>query len=109
MVKANLAYQGSVIGIVAQHVARGDHLQMSDQPVEPGEYLTVVTLGMFRAVKVDAGFGAVHAGDLLVASPHAGYAMKATDRSRAVGAIIGKALCELDSGTGALPVIVTLQ
>ena len=46
-------------------------------------------------------------GDLLVASPHAGYAMRADSLSS--GTIVGKALGELQSGTGTIAVMVTLQ
>jgi hypothetical protein len=74
-----------------------------------GGYVSAVTLGSYKAVKVDASFGAIHAGDLLTSSPHAGYAMKVTDRSQAFGATIGKALGDLDSGTGTIPVMVTLK
>ncbi len=109
VVKASMAYQTGVIGIVDQHVVRDAGLTATDESVAPGEYVNVVTLGMFRTIKVDASFGAIHTGDLLVASPHAGYAMKATDRVQAIGDIIGKALGNLDTGTGTLPVIVTLQ
>jgi hypothetical protein len=77
--------------------------------VLPNAYANVVTLGSYKGVKVDASFGAIHAGDMLVASPHAGYAMKATDRSQAFGATIGKALGNLETGTGLLPVLVTLK
>lgn len=38
-----------------------------------------------------------------------GYAMKGTDRTRMLGAVIGKALAPLDSGTGVIMVLVTLQ
>ena len=72
-------------------------------------YLSAVTLGSYKAVKVDASFGPIHAGDMLVSSPHAGYAMKATDKLQAFGAVIGKALGDLDSGTGTIPVLVTLK
>jgi hypothetical protein len=72
-------------------------------------YLSAVTLGSYKAVKVDAGYGAIHAGDLLTTSPHAGYAMKVTDKSQAFGATIGKALGDLESGTGVIPVMVTLK
>jgi len=58
---------------------------------------------------VDASFGPIHAGDMLVSSSNAGYAMKATDKSQAFGAVIGKALGDLDSGTGTIPVLVTLK
>jgi hypothetical protein len=48
-------------------------------------------------------------GDLLVSSSTLGYAMKGTDRSRMLGAVVGKALGSLDSGTGVIEVLVTLQ
>jgi hypothetical protein len=35
--------------------------------------------------------------------------MKATDRSQAFGATIGKALGALETGTGLVPVMVTLK
>ena len=75
----------------------------------PGGYVNVVTLGAYKGVKVDASFGAIKAGDLLTTSPNPGYAMKATDKAQTSGAVIGKALGNLDSGTGMVPVIVTLK
>lgn len=75
----------------------------------PGAYCSVVTLGAYKAVKVDATFGAIRAGDLLTTSSHAGYAMKVTDKAAASGAIIGKALSSLDKGIGTLTVMVTLK
>jgi|GEM_PF-896539 len=74
-----------------------------------GSYINVVTLGSYKAVKVDASFGPIKAGDLLVASSNPGYAMKATDKSQTSGAVIGKALGNLASGTGTIPVMVTLK
>ncbi len=74
-----------------------------------GSYINVVTLGSYKAVKVDASFGPIKAGDLLVASSNPGYAMKASDKSQTSGAVIGKALGSLESGTGTIPVIVTLK
>jgi hypothetical protein len=59
--------------------------------------------------KVSAENGPIRPGDLLVASSTLGYAMKGTDRSRMMGAVIGKALNSLDSGTGVIEVVVTLQ
>jgi hypothetical protein len=35
--------------------------------------------------------------------------MKGTDRSRMLGTVIGKAMGKLDSGTGVIEVLVTLQ
>jgi len=60
-------------------------------------------------VKVSAENGPIHAGNLLVTSSRLGYAMKGTDRGRLVGAVIGKAMGNLDSGTGVIEVLVTLQ
>jgi hypothetical protein len=72
-----------------------------------GEYLSMVTLGAFKSIKVDASFGAIQPGDLLVSSSNPGHAMKA--ESPRVGTVIGKALGELESGTGVIPVQVMLQ
>jgi hypothetical protein len=57
--------------------------------------------------KVDATLGAVKAGDLLTTSSTLGHAMKVADRSRALGAIIGKALAGLDAGFGLIPILVS--
>ena len=59
--------------------------------------------------KVDATTEPVRAGDLLTASPIPGHAMKASDRERSFGAVIGKALGSLPSGCGLVPVLVALQ
>lgn len=59
--------------------------------------------------KVTAENGPIHRGDLLVSSSTIGYAMKGTDRGRLTGAVIGKALDNLESGQGVIEVVVTLQ
>jgi hypothetical protein len=59
--------------------------------------------------KVSAENGPVRRGDLLVTSSIPGYAMKGVDHSRMLGAVIGKALGNLDSGTGVVEVLITLQ
>jgi hypothetical protein len=59
--------------------------------------------------KVDAQYGPVSVGDLLTSSPTPGYAMKAEDQTKAFGAVLGKALDGLTSGSGLLPVLVCLQ
>ena len=48
-------------------------------------------------------------GDLLVTSSTPGYAMKGTDRNLMLGAIVGKALESLHSGTGIIRILVTSQ
>jgi hypothetical protein len=59
--------------------------------------------------KVTAENGAIGVGDLLVAASRAGYAMKGTDRSRMLGAVVGKAMEPLTQGNGVIQVLVTLQ
>jgi hypothetical protein len=59
--------------------------------------------------KVDADCGAVDIGDLLTTSSTPGHAMRATDRERSFGSVIGKALATLASGQGLIPVLAALQ
>jgi hypothetical protein len=57
--------------------------------------------------KVDAAFGAIWPGDLLVTSPTPGHAMRT--ESPLPGTIVGKALEPLDEGTGLIRVLVMLR
>ena len=59
--------------------------------------------------KVDAQESPISVGDLLTTSPTPGHAMAARDHQRAFGAVIGKALAPLKSGTGLLPILIALQ
>jgi len=60
-------------------------------------------------VLADATRGAIHPGDLLTTSDTPGHAMKAGDRARAPGAVLGKAMTGLSTGQGMVLVLVTLQ
>jgi hypothetical protein len=60
-------------------------------------------------VKVITQNGPIERGDLLVSSSIPGDAMKGTDRDRLVGAVIGKALAPLKSGSGVIEVLLALQ
>ena len=59
--------------------------------------------------KVSAENGPIKVGDLLVTSSTPGYAMKVTDRSKMLGAIVGKALEPLRESKNVIQVLVTLQ
>lgn len=59
--------------------------------------------------KVTTENGPIQAGDLLVTSSLNGYAMKGTDRTRMLGAVVGKALESLESGIGVIEVLISLQ
>jgi hypothetical protein len=60
-------------------------------------------------VQADAFHGAISPGDLLTTSDTPGRAMKVNDHSKAQGAILGKAMSPLKSGTGMVLVLVSLQ
>jgi hypothetical protein len=59
--------------------------------------------------KVDAAFGSIVAGDLLTTSTTIGHAMKVADRSKAIGAILGKALGPWEKGRGLIPILVSVR
>ena len=59
--------------------------------------------------KVDASESPIEVGDLLTTSATPGHAMKAVDSTKAFGTVLGKAMAELKSGTGEIPILVCLQ
>jgi hypothetical protein len=76
--------------------------------IEPAPLPRVpVALSGIVQCKVDAGQGAIAVGDLLVASPTPGHAMRA--ENPAPGTVVGKALEPLASGTGPIKVLVMLR
>jgi hypothetical protein len=114
--RGTVGKMGAVVGIVdkrytlAPQIATPDGRPMGvfdDTVIAPGEHLTLVTLGAYKTIKVDASYSSIAPGDLLVISPNPGHAMRAD--SPQPGTIIGKALGELRDGTGVIPVIITLQ
>ncbi len=106
---ADAAGSTAVIGVVSHRyvVTDGGHGARAEGTADPGEYVAIVTLGAFQAIKVDASYGAIQPGDLLVSSPTPGHAMRAENPS--VGSVIGKAMGALDEGTGIIAVMVSLQ
>ena len=78
-----------------------------DPGIAQGAYLGVVTLGAFKAIRVDASYGSILPGDLLVSSPTAGHAMR--ELNPQPGTIVGKALGSLEEGQGTVPVLITIH
>ena len=103
--KSAAPYSTSVSGIYSTKPGTLGRRQTTAQ--SPDE-VPMAVVGIVPA-KVSAENGAIHPGDLLVSSSKIGYAMKGTDRSLLTGAVIGKAMGNLDSGTGVIEVLVTLQ
>lgn len=103
---SNMAYSTKVIGVLAGAGGYKPALIL-DRQQEPGR-VPVAMVGKVYC-KVSASNGVIEPGDLLTASDIPGHAMKVTDRNRALGAVIGKALGRLDDGEGLIPVVVNLQ
>jgi hypothetical protein len=57
----------------------------------------------------DATVAPICVGDLLTTASRPGHAMRASDRRRAFGAVLGKALAPLAEGCGLIPVLLALQ
>jgi hypothetical protein len=58
---------------------------------------------------VDASIEPIRVGDLLTTAARPGHAMKASNSERAFGAVIGKALDQLEDGSGMVRVLLALQ
>lgn len=69
-----------------------------------GERRAAVTFAGIASCKVDAIYGPVYPGDLLVSSPTPGHAMRAD--AAPPGAVLGKALEELTSGRASIRILV---
>lgn len=99
------AYSTAVSGIYSTKPGAVGRRQITAK--SPDE-VPMAVVGIVPA-KVSAENGSVKVGDLLVTSSTPGFAMKGTDRSRMLGAVVGKAMGSLETGTGVIEVLVTLQ
>jgi hypothetical protein len=105
MLKSIEAYSTSVSGIYS---TKPGTLGRRQTTAKSPDEVPMAVVGIVPA-KVSAENGPIKVGDLLVSSSTPGYAMKGTDRGRMLGAVVGKAMAKLDSGTGVIEVLVTLQ
>jgi hypothetical protein len=101
------AYDRRVAGVVSGAGAYKPAIVLDRRPPDKNR-IPVALIGKVYC-KVDAAYAAIEVGDLLTASPTPGHAMKAVEPSRTPGAVIGKALGPLPSGTALIPVLVALQ
>jgi hypothetical protein len=101
------AYDRRVAGVIS---GAGDYRpgMILDRRDASQQRMPVALLGKVYC-KVDAQYAPVEIGDLLTTSPTPGHAMKASDPSRAFGAVIGKALRSFSGGCGSIPILVALQ
>lgn len=106
---ATSAYDTTVAGIISGAGGVGTGMVMAHEgTVADGKHPVALTGRVF--CKVDASSEAIQPGDLLTTSDTPGHAMKVTDRNRAQGAILGKAMTALSQGErGLVLVLVSLQ
>jgi hypothetical protein len=99
------AYDRKVAGIVAGAKGLGSGVRLGGEQFDKD-----VALAGRVYCNVDATKEAVRPGDLLTTSATPGHAMKVTDYGKAQGAILGKAMENLEQGKkGQILVLVTLQ
>jgi len=101
------AYDTKVAGIISGAGGVKPGLRLQQDGVLEGDHHVALSGRVY--VKADASTGPIRPGDLLTTSATPGHAMKVTDHDQAQGAVLGKAMTGLDSGTGLVLVLVTLQ
>ncbi len=102
-------YDPKVVGVVAgaNGLQSGIVLRPREESISSNQ-VAVAMLGRVWCL-CDATTHAIAPGDRLTTSTTAGHARKVTDNSRAQGAVIGKAMTSLDSGTGLVLVLIQPQ
>jgi hypothetical protein len=101
-------YDPTVAGIVSGAGGLKPGMLMGQQStVAHGEHPVALTGRAWCLA--DASSASIKPGDFLTTSIAPGHAMKAVDRDRAYGAVIGKAMTALEDGRGLVLVLVNLQ
>ncbi len=104
---SNVPYSTRVAGIYSTQPGFLGKQWDADDPRLKGE-IPMAIAGIVPCL-VSAENGPIERGDLLVSASEPGHAMKGTDRLRMIGAVVGKALGNLKTGTGMIDILVTLQ
>lgn len=115
MMKSDAAYSDKVVGIVSTQPAfiAGYYLGEGKDPLSltPADMIEagyrMLALAGQVPCNVSTENGPIEIGDLLTTSSTPGYAMKVTDKVKAVGAIVGKALEPLATGKAKIMVLTT--
>jgi hypothetical protein len=104
--RSDRPYDTRVAGIISGAGDRVPALILDRQPGKDHRRPLAVTGKAWCSA--DAREHPIEVGDLLTTATEPGLAMRVTDRSRAIGAIIGKALTPLSDGRGPVLVLVAL-
>jgi hypothetical protein len=108
LIVSDQPYDQKVAGIIsgAGGINTGMLMGQADSEAD-GLYPVALTGRVY--VMSDASQAPISVGDLLTTSAVPGHAMTVSDYRRAQGAIIGKAMSNLESGRGLVLVLVSLQ
>lgn len=104
---STIAYDRKVAGVVSGAGDVDTGLILHQEGVLEGDAVVAIAGRVY--VMAEALANPIEPGDLLTTSALAGHVMKAEDLERAQGAIIGKAMTGLASGTGLVLVLINLQ
>ena len=104
---SRLAYDHRVAGVVSGALGLGPGVILRADKVVP-ERRHIALIGRVYC-KAEASSSPIAPGDMLTTSNIPGHAMRALDKTRSHGAILGKAMSSLESGTGLVMVLVNLQ
>jgi hypothetical protein len=107
LIMSEEAYDSKVAGIVSGAGGVKAGLTLHQEGVLEGSALVAIAGRVY--CKAEAIAAPIQPGDLLTTSGIAGHAMKAVDKERSHGAIIGKAMSSLKAGRGLVLVLVNLQ
>jgi hypothetical protein len=108
LILSSEAYDRRVAGIISgANGIKPGMVMGQENTVADGRHPVALTGRVY--VLADAAHGTIQPGDLMTTSATPGHAMKAADRERSPGAILGKAMSRLDEGTGYVLVLVSLQ
>lgn len=104
LIRSTAPYQTSVAGV---HSTQPGFVGGAGDDDDSTGKVPLAMIGVVP-LKASAENGAIHPGDLLVTASTPGHAMRAGDNPPQ-GAVLGKALGELEEGIGVIQILVTLQ
>ena len=104
-------YDTAVLGIVSSYEQAAMVIGGNVAPENAGktkDKLPLALVGRVKA-KVSAENGPIKPGDLLTTSSTPGHLMKCDDRTKCLGAVVGKAFEPWEKDTGMIEILATLQ
>lgn len=107
LIESNKEYDNKVAGIVSGAGGIKPGITLHQDGILEGSTLIAISGRVY--CKAEATAHSIKVGDLLTTSKIRGYAMKAADKQKRQGAVIGKAMSSLKSGKGLVLVLVNLQ